>query len=295
MRAPPRSSKPCVNCHLLAAEANDRRPHLHQASIGNMCILLIAVDRIDGWPLLLLGNRDEFFARATAPAQPWREAPDCLGGRDLVAGGSWLLQRNDGRFAAVTNMRTGLPASAQRSRGALVRDFVVGGMSIAAFVENVTAQVDEYGPFNLVLGDGAAVWVIDGASASSQRLRRGVHVISNGAFGLEWPKVLRLRERFEKAIAGGLPEDASLLALLADSWQPEDAQLPDTGIGLAHERMLAPIFIRGALYGTRACTLVLRHEDGGLFVRERIFAADAGQVDDVAWQCTDAESEWLLI
>lgn len=260
-----------------------------------MCILLIAVGSIDGWPMLLLGNRDEFHARASAPAQPWRDAPDCVGGRDLVAGGCWLLQRNDGRFAAVTNVRARMPANAPRSRGALVRDFVVGGMSIAEFIETVIAHADDYGPFNLVLGDGAAVWVIDGASASAQRLLRGVHVLSNGGVGVEWPKVVRLRERFERAIARGLPDDASLLALLADSWQPDDGQLPDTGIGLAHERMLAPVFIRGEFYGTRASTLVLRHEDGGLFVRERGFAADAEAVDEVAWQCTDAESEWLLV
>ena len=63
-------------------------------------------------PLLLLGNRDEFRARASAAAAPWSEDARIVGGRDLVAGGSWLALRADGRHAAVTNVRTGLPATA---------------------------------------------------------------------------------------------------------------------------------------------------------------------------------------
>ena len=106
---------------------------------------------------------------------------------------------------------------------------------------------------------------------------------------------MRLRERFERALAGGLPDDADLFALLADEHQPADELLPDTGVGLGRERLLAPVFIRGEHYGTRASTLVLHHEDGGLFVRERAFAADARLLGDVAWQCTDAEGEWKLV
>ena len=88
-----------------------------------MCLLLIAVRCVPGRPLLLLGNRDEFRARASAAAAPWSEDARVIGGRDLVAGGSWLAVRSDGRHAAVTNVRTGLPATAPKSRGWLVRDF----------------------------------------------------------------------------------------------------------------------------------------------------------------------------
>ncbi len=259
-----------------------------------MCILLVAVDRIPGWPLVLLGNRDEFHARATAAAQPWADAPDCVGGRDLVAGGSWLVQRNDRRFAAVTNLRSGLPARAPRSRGALVADFVLGNTGIGAFAEAVLADFDEYGPFNLVLGDGSTVWLLDGMTAAMRRLDRGVHVVSNGGGEPEWPKMRRLRERFERVLADGLPDDAVLLALLADTGQPPDDELPDTGVGLERERVLAPVFIRGAHYGTRASTLVLQDADGALYLRERAFAADGIETGDVAWECNDAEAEWRL-
>ena len=260
-----------------------------------MCILLVAIDCLPAWPLIVLANRDEFHARASASAQPWRDASDCVGGRDLVAGGSWLGQRNDGRFAAVTNLRSGLPAHAPRSRGALVSGFLLGTERAEDHVARVLATLDEYGPCNLVLADAGKVWLVDGTTATSRPLSRGIHVVSNGASAATWPKVQRLRERFAAAIAGGLPDDGRLFALLADTRQPPDDELPDTGVGIERERQLAPIFIRGEHYGTRASTLVLQHESGALSVRERSFNAGGIAGDDVAWECRGMEGEWEWI
>ncbi len=259
-----------------------------------MCILLIAIDVLPEWPLLLLGNRDEFHARPSAAAEPWRGAADCLGGLDLKAGGSWLAQRNDGRFASVTNLRSGLPAQAPRSRGALVREFVIGNESALEFGQRVLDHIDEYGPFNLVLGDRSGVCLIDGGSASLQHLPPGIHVVGNGPFASTWPKVERLRTRFSSAVRRGDRDDDSLLALLADTAQPDDADLPDTGVGTHLERVLAPIFIRGEHYGTRASSLVMRHEDGSVFFRERSFGALGAPSDEVRWQCLDVHGEWQL-
>jgi uncharacterized protein with NRDE domain len=259
-----------------------------------MCILLIAIEAMPEWPLLLLGNRDEFHARPSGAAQPWRGAPDCLGGIDQVGGGSWLAQRNDGRFAAVTNRRTGLPAQAPHSRGELVRSFVVGSESAARFGQRVLEHIDDYGPFNLVFGDRSAVWVIDGQAENLQRLEAGIHVVSNGPLGSRWPKVERLEAQFRAAIRAGQRDDASLLGLLADESQPADEALPATGVGAHLERVLAPIFIRGEHYGTRASSLVLQHEDGSLFFRERSFAAHGTPTGEVFWECLEVEGEWRL-
>lgn len=259
-----------------------------------MCILLIAVDRLVDWPLLLLANRDEFHERATEQAQPWRSAPDCVGGRDLVAGGGWLMQRNDGRVAAVTNLRSGLPAQSPRSRGALVKEFVIGNQPLREYAEKVLDDIDEYGPFNLVLGDASGCWAIDGVTKTLRRLPRGIHVVSNGAIDVHWPKVERLRSRFESATAYGLPDDAALLNLLADTLQPSDQDLPDTGVGLERERLLAPIFIRGEHYGTRASSLLMRHSDGSVFFRERSFGPNAEFADEVYWECLEVDGEWRL-
>lgn len=259
-----------------------------------MCILLLAIEVMPEWPLLLLGNRDEFHARPSTAAEPWRGAADCLGGVDLKAGGSWLAQRNDGRFSSVTNLRSGLPAQVPRSRGALVREFVVGNEPMQEFGQRVLDHIDEYGPFNLVFGDRSDVYLIDGSNAILQRLQPGIHVVGNGPFASSWPKVERLRTRFTSAIRKGDRDDDSLLALLADTTQPNDAELPETGVGASLERVLAPIFIRGEEYGTRASSLVMRHEDGSVFFRERSFGPLGAPIDEVRWQCLDIHGEWQL-
>ncbi|MGB0133639.1 NRDE family protein [Dokdonella sp.] len=259
-----------------------------------MCILLIAIDTVLDWPLLLLGNRDEFHPRPSLSAQPWRGAGDCLGGLDLVGGGSWLAQRNDGRFAAVTNLRNGLPAQAPRSRGMLVRDFVTSNQPPEQFAQRVLSDIGLYGGFNLVFGDRSSVWLIDGSTATVQRLPAGVHVVSNGPYAGFWPKSERLRTQFMRTVNAGWRDDASLLALLADTRVADDAELPDTGVGLERERLLSPIFIRGEHYGTRASSLVMRHEDGTLHFRERSFAAHGTQSDEVTWVCPSFDSEWRL-
>ena len=248
-----------------------------------MCLLLVAVDLLPDCPCLLLGNRDEFHARATAPAHVWADDRRVVGGRDLVAGGSWLALRDDGRFSAVTNLRTGVPATAPRSRGALVRDFVTGDDSPTAFLDALRARSGEYGPFNLVVGDSAGVFALGSGDGIVRRLDAGVHLVSNGAIGVHWPKTERLQQRFNARMASACDE-SQLLDLLLDEQQPADALLPETGVGLELERRLAPIFIRGEHYGTRAATLVSRHADGALVLRERRFGPWARAAGESRWQ-----------
>ncbi len=235
-----------------------------------MCLLLVAVDAVPGRPLLLLGNRDEFHARPSAAAAPWPDLPGVSGGRDLEAGGSWLAVHDNGRMAAVTNIRLLNVQRGARSRGDLVRDFVAGDASAAEAIEVVQREVGDYAPFNLVLADREQAWCLESPRALAQRLVPGVHVVSNGPLDAPWPKMRRLRERFTATLAES-GDDAALLDLLTDTRQPDDAELPDTGMGLERERFLAPIFVRGDTYGTRASTLAWRDAHGHVHLIERRF------------------------
>jgi uncharacterized protein with NRDE domain len=69
-----------------------------------------------------------------------------------------------------------------------------------------------------------------------------------------------------------------LLDLLADTTRPDDGELPDTGVGLELERRLAPIFIRGPQYGTRASTLAYARADDGVVLVERRFGPDGADL-----------------
>jgi uncharacterized protein with NRDE domain len=240
-----------------------------------MCLLLLALNAVPARPWLLLGNRDEFHARPTAPAQTWADAPAIVGGRDLKAGGSWLALNRNGRYAAVTNVRSGLPASAPRSRGELVGDFVAGRATPADYCAAVASRRDDYGPFNLVVGDGLSAGLVSSVDGVPVQLAAGIHLFSNGPPAHEWPKMRRLRTRFAQMLQSGKVDDAAFLDSLFDSEQPGDTDLPDTGVGPELERRLAPMFIRGETYGTRASTLAYARADGGLVLIERRFGPNA--------------------
>jgi uncharacterized protein with NRDE domain len=236
-----------------------------------MCLILLALNRVPERPWLLLGNRDEFHARPTAAAAAWDGEPDIVGGRDLEAGGSWLALHRNGRFAAVTNVRSGIPARGPRSRGDLVAGFVRGADAPQDYAAGISRRHDEYGPFNLVVGDGAAVWGVSSAKHDPWRLLPGVHVLSNGAPDVHWPKTQRLQADFENLLKNGKASDAALLDILGDATLPRDDELPDTGVGIELERLLAPVFIRGDSYGTRASTLAYAQAGGGVILHERRF------------------------
>lgn len=248
-----------------------------------MCLILVAIEAVPGTPLLLLGNRDEFHGRASAPAQPWHEDARVAGGRDLVAGGSWLAARSDGRFAAVTNVRSGLPATAPRSRGALVGGFALGDAAPAAYLAGIARDLDQYGPFNLIVGTRDRVCLLSSTGGGVRDLARGVHVISNGAPDVHWPKTERLQRTFAAWLADPARTPGTALDLLLDTSQPADAQLPDTGVGRELERTLAPIFVRGAHYGTRASTLLTCRDDGSAQLHERRFGPLGAPTGADAW------------
>lgn len=229
-----------------------------------MCLLLIAYRSHPDFPLIIAANRDEFHARPTASAMWWNDYPEVLGGRDLVAGGSWLGVTTSGSFGAITNFRDPTCFSpARRSRGLLVRDFLVNRLSPVDTLSALTGHDGGYNGFNLVLANPEGLW---GFSSCDQRIREiqpGVVGVSNGPFEASWPKVVRGREHIKNAVeGGGKVEIESLFALLLDRHRPEDDALPDSGLDLKQERLLSSAFIVSPNYGTRSSTVVMQRDDG---------------------------------
>jgi uncharacterized protein with NRDE domain len=77
---------------------------------------------------------------------------------------------------------------------------------------------------------------------------------------------------------------ALLRAALADTCQPPDGLLPDTGVGLARERLLAPPFIDHPLYGTRASTVLAIAHDGAVTLSEHSYGPSAADLGTVHWR-----------
>ena len=89
-----------------------------------MCVVALALAADPRWPLVVVGNRDEFHARPAAPLARWDDAPHILAGRDLMSGGGWIGVSEEGRFAVLTNVAGHPRGPNAPTRGALVADYL---------------------------------------------------------------------------------------------------------------------------------------------------------------------------
>jgi uncharacterized protein with NRDE domain len=227
-----------------------------------MCLIAVALAAAERYPLIIVANRDELHARPTRPAGWWPERPHILGGRDLLAGGTWLGVDRRGRIAAVTNVRDGTPREAPRSRGVLVTDYLDGSEPAATYAARAAATGAEFAAFNLLLFDGGALRYSSNR-ASPARLATGVHALSNAPLGVDWPKTTSARASVAQSLHVADPLER-LFAVLAERSTADSAE----------ERYRSAHFVTGPVYGTRCSTVILIDAHGRVTFGERSF--DAG-------------------
>ncbi|MFI8746002.1 NRDE family protein [Pseudomonas sp. NPDC077186] len=245
-----------------------------------MCLIVFAWRPDHPQPLLLAANRDEFYARPSWPLREWDDAPGLFAGRDLQAGGTWLGMSADGRFAALTNIRDPGQEPGQRSRGELPVAFLRGQATPQAYLAQLAARAGDYGGFNLLLGDARQLWYYNSREGEPRPLAEGLYGLSNASLDSPWPKLQRAKATLENCLDA--PDSQRLLALLADTTQPPEHLLPDTGVGPAVERLLATAFIASANYGTRASTALLLNADDSWELVERSFGPQGRPLGEVA-------------
>jgi uncharacterized protein with NRDE domain len=235
-----------------------------------MCLLVLAWDAHPRYRLLVAANRDEFHRRPTAAAAPWPEHPGLVAGRDLEAGGTWLGITSGDRFAALTNFREpGRHRADAPSRGELVTAFLTASDPPREYLARLALDADRYNGFSLVAGDSSDLWYLSNRGPGPLPLDAGVHGLSNHLLDTPWPKVVRSRQRFAALIERDEVDAEQLLALLSDREAPQDDELPDTGVGLELERLLAPPCVVSPGYGTRSSTALLVGRDGTTLLLER--------------------------
>lgn len=133
-------------------------------------------------PLLVAANRDEFLNRPTAPPGLLSTDPWVVGGRDLVAGGTWLGLNQHGVVVGLLNRRSPSgPDPSRKSRGILtLRVLQCGGL---ADVEAVLGaeQGGDYNPFTLLAAnrERALVATSQGGDIRVRELAPGLHVLTN--------------------------------------------------------------------------------------------------------------------
>ncbi len=226
-----------------------------------MCLLVVAFHLVADAPLIVAANRDERYDREATYLTTLSTAhPRILGGRDELAGGTWLAVNEHGVVAALTNK----PAAAgrdpaKRSRGE-IPIALTGQESAADAVERVGATLEPstFNPCWVLVGDRESLYYLDMTDtdgARTQALPSGVHVLENKPLGEPSDKVEHVRELIGDL--GGHSGDevlCRLRAVLHDHVVPRPP-LDDTEASRLAAQISA-CCVHTETYGTRSAMLV---------------------------------------
>jgi uncharacterized protein with NRDE domain len=226
-----------------------------------MCTILLAWRCDPDAPIVLAANRDELIARPSAPPEPLSTDPWIAGGRDLVAGGTWLAVTATGSVCAVTNRHpaTGMPQPPdpmRRSRGEIPLAFLRDTRPKEVPARLAVLGPGRYNPVNVlwVSAERALVAEVDDSGpVRVVELDPGPHVLTTGDVDdIARPKVALLRAGMGRAVDAGGGPGAMLLrmrALLSDHTSPT-GELVDAAC------------IHGSVYGTVSASSVVTGRRG---------------------------------
>ncbi len=234
--------------------------------MGDMCTAVLSIE--PGAPLLLAGIRDELVDRAwQPPGRYWPDYPSLIGGRDLLAGGTWLAVAPAARrVACVLNGRgRPAPARARRSRGALP-------LQAAATGQLPLADLAAFDPFHLLSAEPgrAVLWSWDGERRRERELTAGLHIVVNsgldseladsGGNAHELARIGHFAPRLRAARRPD-PRPGSSVSKAWGAWLP---LLNGDGIGPRDPRALIVRRDLGAgrIWGTTSISLVALSPDG---------------------------------
>ena len=193
-----------------------------------MCTVVV---RVAEEGVAFAANRDEMADRPwDPPAEWWPDLPGVVGGRDRLAGGTWLAINRHGVVAGVLN-RTGSlgPEPGKRSRGEL--PLLLLDHETAAEAAEAATRLDagQWRSFNLVLADRTGAWFVRGlgqAKPEAWPLAEGVHMVTaRDPDEYESTRIARHLPRFRAAKAPN-PEDwTAWRAILSDDSGPVGTEL----------------------------------------------------------------------
>jgi uncharacterized protein with NRDE domain len=232
-----------------------------------VCLLIAAFQVVPAAPLLVAANRDEQLDRPTLPVTVLRERePRVLGGRDLLAGGTWLAVNEHGLVAGLTNQ----PAPngrdpTKRSRGELPLA-CASHQTAAAAARAMAADVDpaRYNPCWMLVGDRDALFSISigpgGAGPQIEQLAPGLHVLENAALRAGSRKASFVRDLVEQALPEqperGLTVTITALASVLRDHRPAVPE-PRTGpTGRVWPPPLSAACVHADGFGTRSSAII---------------------------------------
>src|SRR5579864_4546537 len=224
-----------------------------------MCTILLAWKCHPGTPIVLAANRDELIARPSAPPSVLRADPLIVGGRDLIAGGTWLAVGADGTICAVTNRHPAegpptAPDPARRSRGEIpVALLLADPADVPRRLAGLGPGV--YNPVNVLWLSGERALVAhvdDSGPVRIVELAPGPHVLTTrDVDDATNANVAMLRAGMGRVVAAAGDPDtttAGLRAILGDHTSASDSRVDAA-------------CIHGDVYGTVSASTVMTRPD----------------------------------
>jgi uncharacterized protein with NRDE domain len=235
-----------------------------------MCLIVLAFKSDPGLPLVVAANRDEFHDRPTRAAGWWPDQSDILGGRDLLAGGSWLALHRSGRFAAVTNCRDVEPKRGRlRSRGELVSGFLQSGLAPIDYLQSIDGG--DYNGFNLLVASADELGYMSNQGHAARLLAPGIYGLANAGLDSPCDKVQRSKQRLAALLGDADVNDTTLMRLLGDRDKGPPAEVDSSRLPFAIAHATTAPFIVMPEFGTRCSTLVSADSAGAWRLLERRF------------------------
>jgi len=234
---------------------------LAAGNVAAVCLLIALFGVVADVPLLVAANRDELYERAAEPITVLRaQGPRILGGRDLVAGGTWLAVNEHGLVAGLTNQPSPGRDPARRSRGELPLAFAAYPDAVTA-VGAVCARLDpaDYNPCWLLVGDRHALFSV-GVTGRHQpvveELPQGSYVLENTPLRQQSAKQQRVARLVTAARLVAPARSGEALATVLRDHEPAAGPQPGLAGGPPRPTALSAACVHTPRYGTRSAMIV---------------------------------------
>jgi len=217
-----------------------------------MCTIFFAYKIYSNYPLIYLGNRDEFYNRPTLRAKFYNNV---FMGKDLRKGGTWFGFHKNGRIGFLTNYRDMADINENAStRGHLITNYLNSQLSPREYLKSVDSEIHKYNGFNLVLGSFDELIYYSSVQGECQTLEPGIYGLSNSFLNTPWFKV---EKGIKKIKDLELIDVDRLFKVLSDQTLADDSLLPETGLPYEAEKALSSIFVSYENYGTVSQQVIL--------------------------------------
>jgi uncharacterized protein with NRDE domain len=164
-----------------------------------MCIAFIILGFDIKNPLIVITNRDEFYARITTKMD-WHNYDNCkiLNAKDIMSNGAQFAIGENGNFAVLTNFRENHENKNYKSRGELTVNFIKNKYVPIEYISFLIENHANYSGFNLIFGDvtGKNVWFFSNRTNIKNETYivkkldfNNIYGFGNGYFDSKWWKV----------------------------------------------------------------------------------------------------------